>query len=42
MADWHHGCNLQKLGQTSGDSEGQGVLECCSPRGRKTQTPLGD
>ena len=35
MAGWHPRCNGQELGQTSGDGEGQGVLTCCSPRGRK-------
>ena len=34
MAGWHQQCNGQKLGQTSGDSEGQGSqgsLACCNP-----------
>ena len=26
---------MNKLGQTSGDGEGQGGLACCSPWGRK-------
>ena len=35
MAGWHHQCNGHKLGQTLGDSEGQGSLWCCSSWGRK-------
>ena len=31
MAGWHHQCNGHELGQTLGDSEGQGGLVCCSP-----------
>ena len=31
MAGWHHWHSGHELGQTSGDSEGQGGLECCSP-----------
>ena len=34
-AGWHHRCNGSELGQTLGDSEGQGGLECCSPWGLK-------
>ena len=30
-----HGFNGHELGQTPGDSEGQGSLVCCSPRGLK-------
>ena len=30
---WHHQCNRHELEQTLGDSEGQGSLACCSPRG---------
>ena len=30
MAGWHHWCNQHKLGETPGDGEGQGGLECCS------------
>ena len=33
MAGWHHQCNEHELGQTLGDGEGQGGLECCSPWG---------
>ena len=35
MLGWHHQISEHDLGQTPGDSEGQGSLECCSPRGRK-------
>ena len=30
-AGWHHWCNGHELGKTSGDSEGQRGLVCCSP-----------
>ena len=32
---WHHRFNGHELGQTLGDGEGQGSLECCSPWGHK-------
>ena len=35
MVGWHHQFNGHELGQTPGDSEGQGGLACCSPWGRK-------
>ena len=35
MAGWHHRCNGHEPGQISGDGEGQGSLECCSPLGCK-------
>ena len=35
MAGQHHQHNEHELGQTLGDSEGQGGLACCSPRGRE-------
>ena len=28
MAGWHHQCNEHELGQTLGDDDGQGDLEC--------------
>ena len=28
---WHHQLNGDEFEQVSGDSEGQGSLECCSP-----------
>ena len=34
-AGWHHQRNEYELGQTLGDSEGQGGLVCCSPWGCK-------
>ena len=33
MYIWHQQCNEHELGQTLGDSEGQGGLECCSQWG---------
>ena len=35
MAGWHHWHNGHEFEQTLGDSEGQGILMCCSPRGYK-------
>ena len=35
MVGWHHWLNGQEFAQTSGDSEGQGNLACCSPWGYK-------
>ena len=35
MVGWLHRLNRHKIEQDPGDSEGQGSLECCSPRGRK-------
>ena len=35
MVGWHHQLNEHEFQQTPGDSEGQGSLVCCSPRGRK-------
>ena len=35
MVGWHHLFNGHELGQTLGDSEGQGGLVCCSPWGHK-------
>ena len=34
-AGWHHQCHGHEPGQTLGDSEGQGGLECYSPRSHK-------
>ena len=31
MVGWHHRFNGHGLGQTLGDGEVQGSLECCSP-----------
>ena len=41
MAGWHHQCNGHELGQTSGNSEGQRGLACCSPWGRKESDTTG-
>ena len=35
MVRWLHRLNGHELGPTLGDSEGQGVLVCCSPWGQK-------
>ena len=35
MVGWHHRLNKHEFEQTLGDSEGQGILTCCSPRGHK-------
>ena len=35
MVGWHHELNGHECEQTLGDSEGQGSLACCSPRGHK-------
>ena len=35
MVGQHHCLNEHELEQTPGDSEEQGSLACCSPRGRK-------
>ena len=35
MVGWHHWCNGHEFEQAQRDSEGQGSLECCNPRGSK-------
>ena len=35
MVGWHHQLSGHEFEQTQGDSEGQGSLACCSPRGYK-------
>ena len=35
MVGWHHWLNGHESEQTLGDGEGQGSLECCSPRAGK-------
>ena len=40
-AGWHHQCNEHELGQTLGDSGGQGGLACCSPWGCKESDTTG-
>ena len=35
MVGWHHRLNGHEFEKTSGNSEGQGSLVCCSPWGSK-------
>ena len=35
LVGWHYRFNEHESEQTSGDSEGQGSLVCCGPRGCK-------
>ena len=42
MVGWHHRFNGHEFGQTSGDSEGQGSLACCSPQGSNSPRQLSD
>ena len=35
MVGWHYRLNGHEFEQAQGDSEGQGRLACCCPRGRK-------
>ena len=35
MVGWHHWLDGREFELILGDSEGQGILACCSPRGRK-------
>ena len=35
MVGWDHQLKGHEFEQTPGDSEGQGSLACCSPRGHK-------
>ena len=35
MVGWHHWLNKHEFEQAPGDSEGQGSLACCGPRGGK-------
>ena len=37
MVGCYHQLDGQEIGQTPGDSEGQGGLACCSPWGHKEQ-----
>ena len=41
MAGWHHRCNGHELGETPGDSEGQGGLACCCPQGQEESDMTG-
>ena len=42
MVEWYHGLNGPEFEQTSGDSEEQGSLACCSPWGLKEWTRLNN
>ena len=35
MVGWHHQLNGREFEQALGDGDGQGILACCSPWGRK-------
>ena len=35
MVGWHHQLNGHEFEQALGAGDGQGSLECCSPRGQK-------
>ena len=35
MVGWHHQLNEPEFEKTPRDSEGQGSLACCNPRGHK-------
>ena len=41
MAGWHHQSNGHKLGQTLGDTEGQGSLACCGQWDHKKSDKTG-
>ena len=41
MTQGLHRCSVLKLGQTSGDGEGQGGLACCSPWNHKESDTTG-
>ena len=42
MVGWHHRFNGHETGQTLGDGEGQGGLECCSSWSSKELDTTGD
>ena len=42
MVGWHHWLNGHEFEQAPGDDDGQGSLECCSPRRCKSQTRLSE
>ena len=42
IVGWHHRLNGHEFEQAQGDGEEQGILACCSPLGRKSQTRLSD
>ena len=35
VVEWYHGPSGHEFEQIQGDGEGQGILVCCSPWGRK-------
>ena len=35
MVGWHHRLNGHEFEEAQGDSEGQGSLACCGPRGHR-------
>ena len=41
MVGWHQQLNGNEFEQTLGDSEGQGILACCSPWGGRVGNHLG-
>ena len=41
MVKWHHWLNGHEFEQTPGDSEGQGILACCTSQGRKESDMTG-
>ena len=42
MVGWHHRLNVHEFEQAPVVGEGQGILSCCTPWGRKVQTWLSD
>jgi len=42
MVGWHQRLDGQEFEQTPGDSDGQGILACCTPGIGKSQTWLSD
>ena len=40
MVGWYHQLNGHEFEQTPGDSERQGSLACCSPRGHRARHDL--
>ena len=41
MVGWHHQLNGHEFEQALRDSEGEGSLVCCSPRGREESGTTG-
>ena len=42
IVGWHHRLDGHEFEQTPGDSEGQGSLVCCSPRGHKESDRMSE